>query len=305
MSFLREASVINDVPTRFRASLRGPSQPNRRGFTLVELLVVIGVIVLLISILLPAARRSIEAGRQAVCMNHLRQIAQGALLYCQENDGAFPAVCGVDPPMPNEWIYAEALYAAPFNDVSQSPVLRYLSQRDSAILRCPSDDIASHPNPNINHPNFGPYNFSYVMNGWTAQWPQGPSPWPIWPRNAYKAKYGMWPASYLREVKDPSQKIFFLEGDPRFLDDGTYLIKIFLTADDPTGSPFAEPPSFVHDVYRDMADPAKSSSGWASRTNAVFCDGHGEFVRGDFIVPGIAHPTVNDPKDRVHFDPHL
>lgn len=268
-----------------------------RGFTLVELLVVLGVLLILIALLLPAARKGMESSRQVRCLDHLRQIGQATLMYCHENDDEFPGLCGFEPPLPHEWIYAESIYTAPFNDVTQSPIMRYLGHRDTSVLRCPSDDIASHNH--VTHPDFGPYQYSYVINGWMTQWPAA------WPTDGYKTNYGIWPAPHLRDVRNASQKILFLEGDPRFMDDGTYFIKIFLAPNDPNGPPFAEPPSFVHDVYRDMADPAQSSEGWKSRTNVVFCDGHGEFVTGEFIVPGIAHPSLNDPADRVHFDPHL
>ena len=56
-----------------------------RAFTLVELLVVIGIIALLISILLPVMGRARESGRRIACISNLRQIAMGALMYEQEH----------------------------------------------------------------------------------------------------------------------------------------------------------------------------------------------------------------------------
>jgi prepilin-type N-terminal cleavage/methylation domain-containing protein/prepilin-type processing-associated H-X9-DG protein len=59
-------------------------------FTLVELLVVIGIIALLISILLPALSKARENSNQVKCLAQLRQILQGMQLHANDHKGYFP-----------------------------------------------------------------------------------------------------------------------------------------------------------------------------------------------------------------------
>lgn len=62
----------------------------RRGFTLVELLVVISVVAVLIGILLPALGHAREAARRAACLGHQRNIGIGLHVYLSEEDDWLP-----------------------------------------------------------------------------------------------------------------------------------------------------------------------------------------------------------------------
>lgn len=84
------------------------------GFTLVELLVVIGIIALLISILLPALSKAREAAQVVVCTSQLRQLYTSVLMYHNDNR---QWIVGSD--ISNYW--GEADYSTPYNGNPDDP----------------------------------------------------------------------------------------------------------------------------------------------------------------------------------------
>jgi prepilin-type N-terminal cleavage/methylation domain-containing protein len=61
-----------------------------RGFTLVELLVVIGIIAVLVGVLLPALTKARSAANRAQCLSNQRQLATAFNVYAYNNKGRFP-----------------------------------------------------------------------------------------------------------------------------------------------------------------------------------------------------------------------
>jgi prepilin-type N-terminal cleavage/methylation domain-containing protein/prepilin-type processing-associated H-X9-DG protein len=270
-----EANVINEVPTRFsRCSI---PRSSCRGFTLVELLVCIGMIVMLIAILLPAVRKSVEAGRQVSCLNHLRQIAQATLLYCADNEGTFPSGAAVgiagsppsDLPRPSDWIFWKTGLSAPYNalpysDTARSAVGRYIGSSAPTVFRCPSDSCDVRPPHSYSQ---WQYLYSYSMNSWIAQ-----------NQTLYQLYWHHWCRT--QDIVNSSEVILLVDEDDQSIDDGSWLPA---GIEEPSGQFVHNQISNRHDVNRDAID-ASSSGNYdpSTRGNVAFCDGHGEFVTRQF-----------------------
>lgn len=69
-------------------------RPAERGFTLVELLVVVAIVSILASMLLPAVSRAKAKGQQIFCANNIRQLATACAAYAHENGDRMPCNFG-------------------------------------------------------------------------------------------------------------------------------------------------------------------------------------------------------------------
>ena len=142
------------------------AQSRLAGFTLVELLVAIGIIAVLIGILLPVLAKARAQANRAVCLSNIRQLGVGIQMYCNDNDGWFPTcayweVGAVYKQFPEDWIYWQAN-----RNLDDSAIAKYVGsgEKFKDLLRCPADTFDGRkPHPAI-APGQGTYLYSYNMN---------------------------------------------------------------------------------------------------------------------------------------------
>jgi prepilin-type N-terminal cleavage/methylation domain-containing protein/prepilin-type processing-associated H-X9-DG protein len=139
-------------------------QVRRGGFTLVELLVVIGIIALLISILLPALSKAQKQARTIQCMSNLRQLSIAFIQYTQEQKGRNPAYFSTCNPvtMDSSWPGLIAKYL---------PTLRVLNVGNvndvsKNVLFCP--EARTLPPYGANLSGFGAQ-WGYQLAAWNGQ----------------------------------------------------------------------------------------------------------------------------------------
>ena len=212
----------------------------RRAFTLVELLVVIGIIALLISILLPSLSRAREQAKRVQCLSNLRQIGMATLGYNNENKGWFPAAAAFQAT--DDWIYWEA---SRVSIREQGALVKFLGDKFFVEdhYRCPSDTVASHKT----------YPYSYTMNecmgGLVA-----------------KDNGDLHGRIKNTQVKRSSEKILFIDESAQTIDDGCWAPQHYLQDG--------------HNLISNRHDRRVEKSGdiHAGSGNALFCDQHAAFI---------------------------
>lgn len=137
------------------------------GFTLVELLVVIGIIAILLSILLPSLGRAREHARAVVCANSEKQIAAAIFMYVNDNLGQLP-LC-VSPLEPYQTPFeAICMIADGWVDYENGVLWPYIAkdvETRQRLLNCPSDPDPKWFDVTSIYPGMakGPRNLSYSL----------------------------------------------------------------------------------------------------------------------------------------------
>jgi prepilin-type N-terminal cleavage/methylation domain-containing protein len=249
---------------------------SRRAFTLVELLVVIGIIAVLVGLLLPALGRAREQANKVACMSNLKQLATGFIMYCNDNHGCLPAPGSNSQPKPEDWIYWQTNRST--FTAAQGPgtfadgrVIKYLSKQNESVCRCPSD------NYNIRTMS-SKYYYSYVINNKMTCPGYGIT----------NIAHNTIPAKKLSNVRLPWQKILLYEEHELSLDDGSG--KIDETAGSNSGPNTL---SVRHDRQSRFPDNQNTvPMPNLERFGCVaFCDGHSDAIQRK-ILYDTSTPTL-------------
>jgi prepilin-type processing-associated H-X9-DG protein len=124
------------------------SPRNRPAFSLVEMLIVIGILIVLLALLVPAMNRAREASRRAACASNLRQIGAAMMKYATENNGKLPQHAGASP----FWLFD---IPKPTRDA----LLKMGAER--GVFYCPSNEFVQNADGLWNYPSGKPDESSF------------------------------------------------------------------------------------------------------------------------------------------------
>jgi len=232
-------------------------------FTLIELLVVIAIIAILASLLLPTLGRAKGTAQSASCLNNLKQLQLGWLMYVQENNDDVPPnisrKIGLDqvnvalsPRVP--WVLGNAKLDTNTANITAGVLFSFVGS--AAAYRCPADKSTVRTHPSLRRTR------SYSIPGWfNCDVISGTE---LDAMNGHS--FNLRKAARLVDP-GPSRTFVFIDEHEVSIDDGIFAI----------GSRWAYPTAI--DPWLWMSYPGDRHN---NGTNVSFADGHVEYHRWRF-----------------------
>jgi prepilin-type N-terminal cleavage/methylation domain-containing protein len=206
--------VCMDLLSRSRVESDG----TRRGFTLIELMIVVSIIVILAGMLSPALAKAKGKAHRTVCLSQFKQLSLCWTMYAQDNSGALVETYSFDPAgglNTNVWVRGSMddspaygpietgkLDSTNVNTIVQGKLFPF--NQSAAIYRCPSDRSTTKSVPRVR---------SISINGWMGGRPL-----------AGQDEYRL----FLKETDiispGPSQALVFIDEHEKSINDGWFAI---------------------------------------------------------------------------------
>jgi prepilin-type processing-associated H-X9-DG protein/prepilin-type N-terminal cleavage/methylation domain-containing protein len=258
-----------------------PGKPRSFGFTLVELLVVIGIIAVLIGVLLPALNKARQQSQAVACLSNMRQLGTGLVMFTQEHKGylpkgwfnARPAITGLtgagdalpgDYGTSDNWGFRYPMWGWDY------VMLQYVGKSKN-VFACPTDTEPQYRGL-FDNPQYG-FDQTLLIDKFDAD--DIPGSYRI---NLSDLTNKQYDAMKITQIKRPSMAILFLEGAG----------KNIAIHPNPQDGPYHHVATWESDDEGKVGPPNNTATtnaanrkniAWnrhGKRSNYVFADGHAE-----------------------------